>query len=544
MTEPLGRTAARCLRIEHALAHRKSRAPTEQRGEVAHRLLDGDSENGRQGRRSRSYDAVVTGPIPIPVHVGLPDPSSLSEDGQSGSARRPRETVETRATPLAAAEVVWQQLGVEPRWLGAETVDCVAALEPGRFSGSGRSEFVRLLEGAKERGEMALVISMLGRADDEDPAWSMTAAADDSLFLPGFQGSINARRLPAGARPQLAEGLSAADHDLGNRLLCRPAGAQWWTLMLTHTTLDSPGHGVQRVNPPPGALEPILVDSLGKPVVAAWVPAHQNQRWYVVPDAIKWPSVIDWLVQQAIPYYIPDAPRRFRTAGFVDPAWETPREQQAREAITAMQIRHLEEQARLEAEWEEARRAAEVVRDGLLYGSGSELVRAVDQVLSDARISTIDLDAGEKGTWSADLLASTDGPGRLVEVKSEGGRAKEALVGDLLKHLSTWRAERPGEPVSGGTLIVNHQRKTAPEQRESHVYSRPEFVKSLTVKVVSSIDLFRWWKDSDWSAIHQAVLGETTPAEASRSATKATPDAPAAPQRHGSWFRRRRPSTP
>ncbi|MGN2642423.1 hypothetical protein ACTD5D_40875 [Nocardia takedensis] len=488
----------------------------------------------------------MTGPIPIPVHVGLPDPSSPSEDGASGSARRPQKAVETRRTPLAADGVDWQQLGVEPRWLDAETVECVAALEPRRFSGSGRNEFSRLLDGAEQRGEMALVISMLGRAGDDNSVRSVTTAADDSLFLPGFQGSITARRLPVGARPQLADGLSAADRDLGNRLLGRGDGAQWWTLALANTALESgTGYGVQKVFPLPGALEPILIDPVGKPVVAAWVPAHRNQRWYIVPDAIKWSSVIDWLVQQAIPYYIPDAPRRFRTAGFVDPAWETPREQQARQAIAAMEIQHVEERAQLEAERDAARQEAEGVRDGLLWGSGGELVRAVDQVLSDAGISTIDLDVGEKGTWSADLLANVEGPTRLVEVKSESGRAKESLVGDLLKHLGTWRTERPGEPVGGGTLIVNYQRKIAPEQREPQVYSRQEFVKSLTVKVVGSINLFRWWKDSDWPAIREAVLGELTPPGDNRSAANATPEAaPTASQRRGSWFRRRRHNTP
>ncbi|MGC4991929.1 hypothetical protein [Nocardia salmonicida] len=387
-------------------------------------------------------------------------------------------------------------------------MDCVAVLEPGRFSGTGRNEFSRLREGAKQRGEMALVISMLGRAGDDDAIRSATTAADDSLFLPGFRGSITARRLPTGACPRLADGLSAADHDLGNRLLGRPDGAQWWTLALADTALEpSLGLGAQKMSPPPGSLEPILVDPMGKPVVAVWVPEQQNQRWYIVPDAIKWSSVVDWLVQQAIPYYIPDAARRFRTAGFVDPEWETPRERRAREAIADMEIRHLEERASLDTEREDARRVAEGVRDGLLFGSGGELVRAVDQALSDAGISTIDLDTGEKGTWSADLLASAGGPGRLVEVKSESGRAKETLVGDLLKHLGTWRAERPEEPVSGGTLIVNHQRKVAPEKREPKVYSRQEFVKSLTVEVIGSVELFRWWKNSDWPTIRRAVLG-------------------------------------
>ncbi|MTE17037.1 hypothetical protein [Nocardia aurantiaca] len=482
----------------------------------------------------------MTGPIPIPVYIGLPAPSSAPEDGEAWNLWTSATAPETRRTPLADAAVDWQGLGVEPRWLESETVECVAALEPGRLTVRWSKELTRLLEGAKARDEMALVVKMLGRASIDTPDGSVAAAEDDSLFLPGFQGSIEARRLPAGARPQLAAGLSAAEQDLGKRLLNRPAAAQWWTLSLVDTALESPGrHGVQKMSPLPGELEPILVDSLGKPVVAAWVPEQQNQRWYIVPDAIVWSSVIDWLVQQAIPYYIPDAPRRFRTAGFVDPAWQTQREQRAGDALAAMEIRHLEERARLEAELEDARRAAEVVRDGLLYGSGGELVRAVDQALSDAGISTIDLDTSEKGTWSADLLASADGPARLVEVKSEGGRAKEALVGDLRKHLDTWRAEYPDKPVSGGTLIVNHQRKTAPEKRDPQVYSRPEFVKALPVKVVGTVDLFRWWKESDWPAIREAVLGEGNSSGDDCSAVKATPGAPKGLQRRGTWFRRR-----
>ncbi|WP_280250264.1 hypothetical protein [Nocardia abscessus] len=474
----------------------------------------------------------MAGPIPIPVHVGHPDPSSPSEEfGQPGASRR--------STPLTDLALNWQKLGVEPRWLGSETVDCVAALEPGHFSNPGREEYSRLLAGAKERGEMALVICTLGRTDD-DPVGSATASADDSLLLPGFQGSVVARRLPVGARSRLATDLNAADRDLGNRLLARPRGEPRWTLTVGGLVLDSPGRGVEKAFPPPGVLEPILVDSLGNPVVAAWVPAQQDQRWYIVPGSVDWTPLINWLVQQAIPHYVPDAPRRFRLTGFVDPALQTPREVQAREAITAMEARHLKERTRLEADWEEARRTAETVRDGLLYGTGDELVRAVEQVLTDAGLSTRDLDAGEKGTWSADLFASAGGAARLVEVKSESGRAKEGLVGDLLRHLDTWRAERPGEPVSGGTLIVNYQRRIAPEQREPQVYSRPEFVKALTVKVVGTVDLFHWWKESDWPAICEAVLGEAVSAQANRSTATIEPAAPAAGERRGRWLRRRR----
>lgn len=149
------------------------------------------------------------------------------------------------------------------------------------------------------------------------------------------------------------------------------------------------------------------------------------------------------------------------------------------------------------------------MRDGLLYGSGTELEKAVARVFEDAHLEILNLDKTDKGTWSADLLVRDQGRRYLVEVKSEGGRAKEALVGDLKKHLATWAGEHPSESVNGGTLIVNHERKTDPSDRSRQVYTRPEFVNSLDVRVVSTLDLFDLWKLSNWSAIRAAVLGET-----------------------------------
>lgn len=75
---------------------------------------------------------------------------------------------------------------------------------------------------------------------------------------------------------------------------------------------------------------------------------------------------------------------------------------------------------------------------------------------------------------------------RLVEVKSAGGNAAEKLVAALDRHLQTWPAIRPSEPVSGGVLVVNHQHKLDPAERSSEVFSRPEFVATLTVTVLSS----------------------------------------------------------
>ncbi|MFC9250402.1 hypothetical protein [Amycolatopsis thailandensis] len=92
-------------------------------------------------------------------------------------------------------------------------------------------------------------------------------------------------------------------------------------------------------------------------------------------------------------------------------------------------------------------------------------------------------------------------------MKSERGNAKEALVGDLRRHLDTWSELQPDSPVDGGTLIVNHQHKLAPDQRARQIYGRPEFVNTLTVPVVGTLDLFDWWRTKDWKAIRTAVLG-------------------------------------
>jgi hypothetical protein len=172
-----------------------------------------------------------------------------------------------------------------------------------------------------------------------------------------------------------------------------------------------------------------------------------------------------------------------------------------------MERRHAEERARLEDELERSRAAAEAVRYGLLYGTGKELVDAVDAVLQQAGFATVDLDTELGGTRSADLLATLGKQRRLVEVKAASGAASEALVGDLQRHLATWPELRPQQPVGGGVLIVNHQHRLEPSQRAPQVYSRREFVAALTVPVISTRTLFDWWRAADWAAVRDAILG-------------------------------------
>jgi hypothetical protein len=245
--------------------------------------------------------------------------------------------------------------------------------------------------------------------------------------------------------------------------------------------------------------------------VAAWTPPSGEQRWYVIPDATDWATVLDWLVQRALPAYVPAALRRVRSPHFVDPDLQTAAELAARQALADLQARYAQENLRIEENLRRAESAAEPVRYGLLYGSGTELVTAVATVLAAAGLATIDLDEDLGGTKSADLLVCAGTQRRLVEVKAASGPAQESLVGHLDRHLATWPQLRPDEPVGGGVLVVNHQHRLHPSERTARVYSRPEFVDALTVPVISTVELFHWWRTSDWTAIQSAVLGTDAP---------------------------------
>jgi len=162
-------------------------------------------------------------------------------------------------------------------------------------------------------------------------------------------------------------------------------------------------------------------------------------------------------------------------------------------------------------------------------------VTAVAAVLGAAGLDVVDLDE-LFGTKSADLLLRADGRRRLVEVKAAGGAAQESLVGYLDRHLATWPQLRPDEQVEGGVLVVNHQHKLHPSERGPRVYSRPEFVTALTVPVLSTVELFNWWRQGDWCAIRAAVLGAETTTSLVPSA------APPAPQDRRRWPWRRDPA--
>jgi hypothetical protein len=407
-----------------------------------------------------------------------------------------------------------------------ESSDCAAAVGPGIFHNGGAEELDRFLAGAKARHEIALVLATIGDEDD-DALRNVFGGADASVHLPGLVGSISGRRLPSGARASLARDVAGADRDLGLRLLNRKPDAPWWALSLSGLVEYSGAGGPPTRREPGGRLEPILVDGMGDPVVAAWSSAPGDQRWYVIPDATEWRGILDWMVQQALQTYVPDALRRARSPHAHDPALQTPSEAAARSALDDLDAAYRQERQRLEGELERTSVGADKVRYGLLYGTGGELVEAVASVLGDAGFATVDLDADLGETSSADLLATHGTERRLVEVKSVSGRASEALVGYIERHLETWPHLQPSEAVTGGVLVVNHQHRLQPHEREPDVYSRPEFVAALTVPVLATRQLFDWWRDSDWTAIRDAVLGQDAQRTEARSTTQSLHPRPA-----------------
>jgi hypothetical protein len=443
----------------------------------------------------------------VPIHVGQHEPGSEQDRLLRLRVDKRNVTYTHERLPRVSDGLDWQKHGLQPRWLGKETSGCAAVLEPSIFYGRGADELERFFAGARQRGELALAVTGIGDADN-DLMRSPLSDYDCSIGMGKTFTMVNGRRLPVGTRLQIATKLSSADRDLALRLLNRPADAPWWSLHLGGSRVTRGDASGTRVYEAQGQLTPILVDELGDPVVAAWISPSGDQRWYIIPDAVNWDWVLGWLIQQALPEYVPSALQRARSPFFADPDLQTRAEAVARLALEDLEKRHAVEKLRLEAELGAARELAEPVRYGLLYCTGAQLVHAVAEVLATAGLVAVDLDRYLGGTRSADLLVSGTGSARyLVEVKAANGAAAESLVGDLVRHLTTWPQLRPGEPVAGGVLVVNHHHRLAPSERPTQVYVRPEFVAALTVRVIAAVDLFHWWRAENWSTIRTAFLG-------------------------------------
>lgn len=94
------------------------------------------------------------------------------------------------------------------------------------------------------------------------------------------------------------------------RSACCNSALPWRSLSVHGVTYESHIGRVQ--HPAEGTLEPNIETELGEPVVAAWVSPDGVERRYVVPAETPWPALLQWLLEQALPEYVPGAMRRAR----------------------------------------------------------------------------------------------------------------------------------------------------------------------------------------------------------------------------------------
>jgi hypothetical protein len=213
-----------------------------------------------------------------------------------------------------------------------------------------------------------------------------------------------------------------------------------------------------------------------------------------------------------------------------EPALQTSAELAARAALGQLDEKYQISRDELFQRLAEARAAADDLRHDLLFGSSGVLEDAVTRVLRDAGCDVTPLDSLLNRPANADLLVVHSGRRRLVEVKSASGNASEDLVNTARKHLDTWPELRPDIAVEGITLIVNHQTKSHPLERSTVVYSRPEFVRSLTVPVTTALQLYDAWRLEQFDAIRKAVFPDSTQSP-SASTSNAVPSPVPAPSK-------------
>lgn len=485
--------------------------------------------------------------LPIPVHIGT-EPLDHWDDiearqQQFGEDAAPWLQKQCRPT-IASPTLDWAALGFQPRWVGSDTADCAAALQPSIYSGQGADEFTRFRQGAESRGEIAFVISPIGDTEEESRnVRSVFGPPVASVSIGQSYTKINGRLLGKGATVRISDDLCYADGQLALRLLNSDPAPRWRSLSLTGAAMESV-YGREE-HAPEGTLVPILETDLGEPVVAVWISPDGVERRYVVPVETSWPTLLQWLLEQALPEFVPGAMRRTRHQLATDLSLMTRAERAVRTALAELEAEYVSRRSELERQLKEAERTASTVREGLLYGTGKQLVDAVRSVLESAGVTVVELDEKLGGTKNADLLCTYGVRSRLVEVKAASGGAPERAYQDLVRHLREWPSLPDPVPVEGGALILNHEHRRVPGGRSRQPYSRPEFLAAQTEPVISTLDLFDAWREENSESIQRLLFGVTSeqvqrsPAVETVSTSPAAQTTPAAGRRR--WLGRATP---
>ncbi|MUL78921.1 hypothetical protein [Mycolicibacterium sp. CBMA 226] len=446
------------------------------------------------------------------ISIGYRSPTWWTENEQRGEHFLKTTGGDSTRPSLTSEAINWDELGMTPRWLGEDTSECVAAIEPRNIWGQGPREWGRFLAGTQARNETALVISMVGGADERTNVFGGPTV---SINLPAATySSVGGPRIELASTPKVADGLSPADRDLARRvsnIRQRDSSTRWWSLHLSGAYIEPGGGGPGAQVAPVGTFTPLLTSAVGEVVAGVWVSDDGAVRHYIIPWLLSWKTVLEWLSRNAIPEYVPSAKRRIHARIGEEPQLQTHREQTALSELAQLEEEYAARKARLVREVADAHAEADPLRHDLLFGSSDTLKNAVRKVLEEAGLSVQDVDTLLGRTGNADLLIEVDGRWWLVEVKSASGRASEDLVADALRHLSTWPQFRPDIAVEGITLIVSPQIKLHPLDRHPAIYTRREFVESLTIPVVSIMELFNAWRARDFDEISTLVLGSSVP---------------------------------
>lgn len=449
--------------------------------------------------------------LPISVHVGSEPPEHWDDiearQQQYGDDAAPYLR-DKRRPSIARPDIDWGALGFEPRWVSFDAADCAAALQPSILSGQGADEFNRFRQGAERRGETALVISPIGETEGASRnVHNVFGPPVSSVSIGQTYTSIDGRTIGKGARVRAASDLDDADGQLALRLLSAQPAPPWRSLSLSGAVLESV-YG-REDHAPEGTLLPILETELGEPVVAVWISPDGVERRYVVPVETSWTLLLPWLLEQALPAFVPGVMRRARRPLTSDRDLMTRRERDAHAALADLELDYAARRIELERQIEDAQDAAVATREGLLYGTGQQLVSAVRAVFETAGIEVVDLDEKLGDTKNADLLCTYGGLSRLVEVKSANGSAPERAYQDLIRHLREWPSLPGASPIDGGALVISHDLRKVPLDRRPTPYARPEFLLAQTEPVISALELFAAWRDEDVEAIRQLLFGSS-----------------------------------
>lgn len=483
----------------------------------------------------------MTSAIPVPIHIGAMAPSfyverrALADEFERTGQPYNREYLLKRPSVTGLLEGVdLAAIGFEPRWVGDQSDDCLAALDPSIFHSQGADEHQRAQLGAKRRGEPLLVVATFGI----DDTYRNVFGTSGSVQV-GDSNTVSARSIGTGGRPTIAAGLSSADADLARRVLNARVESEWWAL--EHSAPhEQQVYGQSRQTPLTGTLVPLLLSNLGEPVVAVWLADDGLERVYVLPPGHDMAVTARWLLEQGLPSYAPKAMRSLRSQhAQPEPEFLSRAEREATAALAELDATYAAQRSRLEASASSARTAADVVRDSLLHGSSGVLVEAVATVFRDAGLRVVDLDVELESTSSADLLVEADdGQLVLVEVKASKGPASEDLMSKLAKHVQTWPEIRPNQTLALGLLVVNHEQRKAPAERTLEPFSRSEFLATMLYPALGSVLLLRWWLAEDWTSIRACLISGSV-ASSSRRLGPAVAEPMVSPSARPGWRRRR-----